>query len=378
MNVDPGKFFIGVVDLFSILMPGSLLTYVWWIGRSQLRFGEAPHLAGTEQWLVFFFVSYLLGHFAFLLGAVLDDVLYEPLRKATYWGQIQRLATSKNLSPRWLRALVDTRWLFRKNADAAVMQAQRIKARALHDLSADRSINAYQYSKAYLSKEHPPGLVTVQRFEADSKFFRSFVVVLATVAITFVSQRRYDLSWICVALMLPAAWRYVDQRFKGTQHAYWFMIMLEAMNDHATTASMRDMRDGFTHAGGVVFLRQGRTVKWLLVEASAVPDQWVLPKGHIEAGEEPEQTAVREIEEETRCWARVLDPIGTVEIDADKVQFFLMEYLDVPNQESSAVRRGHQWLVIDAAKEKASFVESKELLEKANSKVPKDGAKSSR
>ena len=52
-----------------------------------------------------------------------------------------------------------------------------------------------------------------------------------------------------------------------------------------------------THAGGVVAREAGGERRYLLVRASRDPG-WVLPKGHIERGETPEQAAVREVAEE--------------------------------------------------------------------------------
>ncbi|MBB5854080.1 NUDIX hydrolase [Amycolatopsis umgeniensis] len=40
---------------------------------------------------------------------------------------------------------------------------------------------------------------------------------------------------------------------------------------------------------------------------------WSLPKGHIEDGETVEQTAVREVKEETGISSRVLEPLGTID-----------------------------------------------------------------
>jgi 8-oxo-dGTP pyrophosphatase MutT (NUDIX family) len=40
---------------------------------------------------------------------------------------------------------------------------------------------------------------------------------------------------------------------------------------------------------------------------------WSLPKGHIEAGETPEQTAVREVQEETGIDGEVVRPLGTID-----------------------------------------------------------------
>lgn len=41
--------------------------------------------------------------------------------------------------------------------------------------------------------------------------------------------------------------------------------------------------------------------------------EWVLPKGHVEPGETPEQTAVREVQEETGLEARVAAALGPID-----------------------------------------------------------------
>ena len=51
--------------------------------------------------------------------------------------------------------------------------------------------------------------------------------------------------------MLPSLWRYIDQRFKATQQAYWFVIMLEGKEAKAPAAAPRG--DGLSHAGGIVY-----------------------------------------------------------------------------------------------------------------------------
>jgi mutator protein MutT len=65
-------------------------------------------------------------------------------------------------------------------------------------------------------------------------------------------------------------------------------------------------------AGGLVFDDQGRVA--LIARHSRNGHlEWCLPKGHIEKGETPEQTAVREVHEETGILGEVVDSIATID-----------------------------------------------------------------
>ena len=373
MNFEPQKFFIGLVDFFSILMPGAMLTYLGkdWVAV-KFGMGNGFPLNGAEAGGVFLFARYLLGHFAFLVSSTLDDWVYDPIRAWTEWGQIsKRLAKGESLSTSRQRRFATSSWLFDKNADNAVKQAQWIKARALQALAAEDAINAFQWSKARLTKDFPDGLLAVQRFEADSKFFRSFVVVLGTLTLLYAlryksSPYNWLASAVCFVGMLPALWRYIDQRFKATQQAYWFVITLEAMKTELPARASRS--DGLTHAGGIVYRHKDKTVEFLLVQASKQRAHWVLPKGHIEPGEDPRVTAVREVKEETGHWARVLrwleDAHLSTEPDAPMVRWFLLELAEEavtwPEENRQRV-----WLPLAVAKEKATFPETGALLERA-------------
>ncbi|HHY45852.1 MAG TPA: isoleucine--tRNA ligase [Firmicutes bacterium] len=94
-------------------------------------------------------------------------------------------------------------------------------------------------------------------------------------------------------------------------------------------------------AGGVVF----RDGKVLVLRNHR--SEWVLPKGHVEPGEDPEQAALREVKEESGLECRITGPTGvtryrfTSEVDGATVSksvfWFAMEPLDaadpVPNAE---------------------------------------------
>ncbi|MBP9871788.1 MAG: NUDIX domain-containing protein [Nitrosomonas sp.] len=385
MNFEPQKFFIGLVDFFSILMPGAMLTYLdkdWIAMKLSLESGFS--LDSVEMGFVFFVVSYLLGHFIFLVSSLLDEVIYNPLRDCTDWGQIdKRLAKGEHLSARWKRLLVKKKWLFGKDPDNAVMQVQCIKARALKGLGAESAINAFHWCKARLIKDLPEGLLVVQHFEAASKFFRSFVVVLGILALFYFSQDNWIAATLCMVGIVPAMWPYINQRFKATQQAYWFVITLKALK---TSSSDRIPRsDGLTHAGGVVYRRKGDIEEYLLVHPSSDGKQWgflknflsdqtklVLPKGHIEPGENPRVTAVREVRDETGHWARITHWLEDSRLgnkaSAPMVRWFLME-LEEEAKDWPEENRQRRWLPFTKAMQQDLYPETQSLLIAAEQKI---------
>jgi 8-oxo-dGTP pyrophosphatase MutT (NUDIX family) len=68
-------------------------------------------------------------------------------------------------------------------------------------------------------------------------------------------------------------------------------------------------------AGGLVVERAGPTPRGALIGRLDRRGRllWSLPKGHLEAGESPEEAAVREIQEETGIRGRVLAKLGVID-----------------------------------------------------------------
>lgn len=79
---------------------------------------------------------------------------------------------------------------------------------------------------------------------------------------------------------------------------------------------MRTVRE--TSAGGLVVNGLGGPTEKLCAALIGRTDRrgrllWSLPKGHIESGESADQTAIREIEEETGIQGSVLAPLGSID-----------------------------------------------------------------
>ncbi|KWC42427.1 hypothetical protein WL51_03565 [Burkholderia ubonensis] len=90
MNFDPQKFFIGLMDFFSILLPGVLLTWLLMGEVGPVVLGDRyAKLDGAQAWAAFLFASYLFGHLVFLLGSWLDE-FYDWARHYTLNAQIPR------------------------------------------------------------------------------------------------------------------------------------------------------------------------------------------------------------------------------------------------------------------------------------------------
>jgi len=90
------------------------------------------------------------------------------------------------------------------------------------------------------------------------------------------------------------------------------------------------MAKTLTHAGGVVFRKSDSQVFYLVVSSSDGAN-WVLPKGHIEPGESPEEAALRELKEEAGVVGEIVERLseqhfkkGDKEVD---IQYFLIREL---------------------------------------------------
>src|SRR5262245_51640057 len=121
-----------------------------------------------------------------------------------------------------------------------------------------------------------------------------------------------------------------------------------------------------THAGGVVrSVRNGQPL-FLLVRARRPPHDWVLPKGHIEEGETAEETARREVREESGVKADVVRHVGDVAYTFSRrhlrVRYFLMNAVGTT---TPLENREIRWCSAAEAERLLNFDNAREMVRRA-------------
>ena len=100
---------------------------------------------------------------------------------------------------------------------------------------------------------------------------------------------------------------------------------------------------------------------------------WGLPKGLIERGEQPEQTALREVQEETGVQAEIIRPLGQIsyrfvwegERVRKKVAFFLMRAVGGDTSLLDSEMEEIRWFPLHQAVKKASYPSERDVIGRA-------------
>ncbi len=123
-------------------------------------------------------------------------------------------------------------------------------------------------------------------------------------------------------------------------------------------------------AGGVVIRRGERGPEVVLAGREGM---WVLPKGTPDADERIEETATREVREETGLDVRIVRPIGQIEywfaLPRKRVHkivhFYLMEALGGDTSQHDHEYDEVRWVSVDEARRMLTFDTYREMLERA-------------
>lgn len=120
-------------------------------------------------------------------------------------------------------------------------------------------------------------------------------------------------------------------------------------------------------AGGLVFRESAKGKLKVLVAHRPKYDDWGLPKGKADKGETPEETAVREVLEETGYHCRIVAPIGTtryrISSGIKEVNWFAMRPLpDSPGFQKNNEVDEIQWVSRKKAKQVLDYENDRSLV----------------
>ena len=159
---------------------------------------------------------------------------------------------------------------------------------------------------------------------------------------------------------------------------------MPAVSDPCVTGSRSNVK--VVSAGGLVFRQTDDLIETLLCarvrpgyHGEDAPLTWRLPKGTPERGETVEQTARREVQEETGVHVNVLAPITSIQyffvghddgVRYDKtVYFYLMEPMGGSTSEHDAEFDVVEWCSYEEAVELLEYDNEREVLEAARSLI---------
>lgn len=129
-------------------------------------------------------------------------------------------------------------------------------------------------------------------------------------------------------------------------------------------------------AGGIVY-RSGANGLEVVICGRDADGIWGLPKGTPDKGETLEETAVREVTEETGLDVRIVDKVGVVEYwfarDGTRyhkwVHHYLMEQTGGDTSRHDVEYDRVEWMPVEAAKKTLSFKNEASIVEKARQMV---------
>ena len=126
-------------------------------------------------------------------------------------------------------------WRWPDSERNGYLAAKKLKREALSKLDVVESMNTFSWAKAVLIQKSPAAAAAVKRFEADSKFFRSFTIVLLILAFGLLLEangQRRVYAVVSFVIALASFLRFAERRYKSTEWAYRHVIVMAAEGGH--------------------------------------------------------------------------------------------------------------------------------------------------
>lgn len=196
----PSDFFIGIIDFFSVILPGALLTFILLPYKQQLFNGHVLPVIepGTSSWMAFFIVSYILGYMVSVFGGFLDELADPTSETISKFGR-NRIKRRKGETLREWPGQIFRR--MRSEDAPVVIDSVRECAEKLviRRLTEDADLRELVFNDEDIEEKIKSGAVSIptstliyasvrlssseasaqiDRLRATSKFFRSLTIVL--------------------------------------------------------------------------------------------------------------------------------------------------------------------------------------------------------
>ena len=186
MNFKPSDLFIGLMEFFSVFLPGFIAACLF---SKELRpaffknIEQGAHgtFGGTD--VAFYFVTaYIAGHFIYATGACLiGQVLRHYDKEVITFSPSDRIIMNKAEE-------------IMRNKSKSVMIQRNISDESLIDTKG--KLKFIMWANTIIQIKHPDSLIGVRQNEADAKFFRSFIIVsFLGLFVTFYHHDK-DLLWL--------------------------------------------------------------------------------------------------------------------------------------------------------------------------------------
>ena len=229
MDIKPQAFFIGVVDFFSVLLPGALLTYFLMGMFYDSFFGVGKTFpAPTDinvKWIIFLLITYTIGNIIYMLASFLDASYNRTLRKKVFQSPYDlSYKTAHSIHGKYI------------NVDASLIELieeqQFTQDQCKNILSNPKReiFNTIRWAQHFLLFNKPEALADIKRIEADSKFFRSLVITFLLIAFMLLIKTNFIEASVFIILSALCYYRYGDLRFKATEKTYEMIITYHYLN----------------------------------------------------------------------------------------------------------------------------------------------------
>lgn len=238
MKIKPKDFFIGVIDFFSVILPGALVTYFLkgLLYADVFGNGKVFPLPETkaQQWLVFLLATYIIGNIIFLIAAfLLDKLVYDKYLRNRFFKKNFDLSlhTATAIRDQHLPSEI---WI------SHLINAKKLKEEEIENLlKKDRHeiINTYKWTQNFLAVKFPEILINIRKLEADSKFFRSLVVAFIIIGAMLLVNGEWLTSSCLFVLTILCLFRYSDLRHQSTQKAYEMIITINHIEKDSMSVS---------------------------------------------------------------------------------------------------------------------------------------------